>query len=971
MTSDARNIRFPPFRLDLRAQRLVRGTEAINIRPKMWELLRFLAERPGDLVTKDELMEAVWGDVTVTISSLNQAVLELRRILGDDARDPRFIETVHRKGFRFIAAVDHAAVHGSPGSDRRERRDPPAGFVGRESELERLDAVLDRARSGSRQVVFITGEPGIGKSSLLDVFLGGLDSNEVYVVGGRCIELLGEGEAYLPVLEAVDRLARDEQGEALRSSLRRFGPTWLAQLPWLLDDAATENPLPAGSPTRMLREFNITIEALSEDRPTVLWLEDLHWSDLSTIDLLGSLARRDVPGRLLVLATYRPVDAAISDHAIAPLRRTLVEEGLASDVTLELLDADVVEAWVNHRFDGIEEPRELARDLLDHTDGNPLFLETMSVTMVNRGWVRREDSGWRLTAPLEKIHDELPEGLRAIVETRLERLSGSETAVLDGASVVGETFAARAVAEALGLELGEVDPICERLAGPDGFLTTGDVIGWGDGSESQGYRFLHQVFRGILYKRLSPSNRQGLHRRLACGLESAGGSLVGGGAAEIAVHFGRGGEPLRAIDYLELAADGVRRRFAAREAASYLEHGLELLVSLPESEERDRRELELRLRLARALVHELGYKGAEQTKNADRALELGRRLGEARSELIILGYRATSCSAAGDLDGMRDLAEESRDLVGGIEDPVVASHHRMILSLETMLRGENERALIEVELCLGALDDVDPRKIAEVFPVDYVVVLHIVEGWVRWITGRPDEAIRWTDASRKRSTGIVAVPFGIAFVLTYSLVIAIFRRDLVAAEGLLSNLRDCIEEYGIVWPFACYSVAEGWVSIQNGDIDEGVEHLRRGLSIVETSGNAHASSLLHATMAEAELVRGRTKAGLVAVDEAIAHVEATGERFWEAEIHRLRGELLLLDGDNKEAEKSFRKSLGVSRRQGALSLELRGATSLARLLRDSDRRPQGKTLLTKVYDRFEEGFDTLDLIEAKELLEEL
>jgi DNA-binding winged helix-turn-helix (wHTH) protein len=965
MTDRMRDIRFPPFHLDLRTQRLMRGPDAVNLRPKMWDLLRFLAQRPGELITKDELMEAVWGQVTVTISSLNQAVLELRRTLGDDARNPKFIETVHRRGFRFIARMAGPNEAGAmPHPVTRY------ALIGREPALRRLDELMDAAFSGKRQVAFITGDPGIGKSSLLKVFVDGLDRDRVHVLGGHCIELLHESEAYLPVLEAVDRFAHGERGQVLLSALQRYAPTWLTQLPWLLDEGVGESPF-AGSPVRMLREFCVAIEALSKDRLTVLWLEDLHWGDPPTVDLVSALARRTETAHLLVLATYRPVDAAIRDHPIAPLKRDLLRLGVSDELALDLLNADAVERYVNLQFDGIEDARELSRILLRHTDGNPLFLETTSNHIVSRGWVREGDAGWEAATSLAEIDAGLPDGLRAIIESRLEGLSDDEIAVLEAASVVGETFSARAVAETLGIEVEEAEATCERFAHWGSILHSGDTTPCGDGTQSRDYHFLHQVFRKVLYARLSPVFRQGLHRRFAHGLEGARADLESGGAAEIAVHFERGGKPLRAIDYLERAADGVRRRFADREAVGYFEHALQLLESCPESEDRDRRELKLRLELARDLVHAMGYVGATQKTNTERALELGRRLGETKQQLVALGYRAAQNLVHGDLDPARDAMEECLSLSHDEEDPVVSNQFRGLLSLEAVLRGELERAIREAETCLSKVEGVDPKRLAEVYPLDYAIFPLLTRGWSAWLMGRPNEATGWIRAACERGTTAAPVPFGIAVVLNLSLVVEIFRRDRDAVEKLTAELVDCLEKFGLHWPFPHFAVAQSWLSYQRGEVDSGIERSREGIRVARDSGNGQMMSFLFATVAEGELARGRAVAGLGAIDEAMDFAESSGERFWEAEIHRLRGELIRFDGDDQAAEKSFRKSLGVSRRQGALSLELRGAMSLARLLTDTDRTAEGRTVLRRVYDRFEEGFDTLDLIEAKELLDRL
>jgi tetratricopeptide (TPR) repeat protein len=721
----------------------------------------------------------------------------------------------------------------------------------------------------------------------------------------------------------------------------------------------------------MLREFCVAVEALSNDRPMVLWLEDLHWGDPATVDLLGMLARRRDPARLLVLGTYRPVDAAMRENPIAPLKRDLVQQGVGRELSVEPLDEAGAAGFVAERFGDLGDDGELTRDLLDHTDGNPLFLVAMTDLMVSRDWLKRVDDGWELAVSPKSIHNELPESLRGIVEGRLEGMADEEVAVVEAASVVSESFASGTVAMVLGMEGEASEAVCDRLARWGGVIRSIDASRQLDGQESPGFEFLHQVFRRILYDRIPPARRRRFHLNLALGFEKADAELLYAGAAEIAVHFERGGDTSRAIKYLERAADGLRRRFAGREAAGYLDHALDLLAALPDSQERAHREVELRHRLARTLIHAGGDTAERQIVNIGRALDLGRMLGEPKYQLVSLSFQTSANIRAGEFNRVRDLVEDSRKLVADVDDPVLQNHFRAVAGVEAAFRGDHERASGEFAACNAGLEGVDPREFAIVSPVDFVVFNLVVSGWSAWLTGRPDEAQRWVRSACERAEDSRTGPFGMLAVLPMVAIVELCRRDRDVVEDYRRSFVSRIAEFGFPWPFASFSAIEGWLLVQAGDTEAGIKRLRNGVAQARAFGTLQAMSLLLATLAEAELAADRAGEGIDVLDEAMEFVGRTGERFWEAEIHRLRGDLLRLDGDDQAAEKSFRKSLGVSRRQGALSLELRGAMSLARLLRDSDRRSEGKTLLTEVFDRFEEGFDTLDLIEAKELLEEL
>jgi DNA-binding winged helix-turn-helix (wHTH) protein len=323
-------IAFSPFQLDLKDERLCRGDSPVELRPKAFQMLRYLVEHAGRLVTRDELLDAVWPGLAIAPETLTQVIAELRRALGDDAHQPDFIQTVHRRGFRFIAEVEREVEPAHQHEESSGTTDRPTLFppriahrpVGRDAELAHLGELLRAARGGQRQVAFVTGEPGIGKTSLIRTFLGDLaEADEPVWIGmGKCVEHHGEEEAYLPLLDAFERLAHQMDTASFVRHFSRYAPSWLAQLPWLTEpDAAeeTRNPTPSTTPARMLREFFVAVEALSEERTLVLWIDDMHWADQSSVDLLAALAVRPDPARLLVLATYRPVDAAAKSHPIA------------------------------------------------------------------------------------------------------------------------------------------------------------------------------------------------------------------------------------------------------------------------------------------------------------------------------------------------------------------------------------------------------------------------------------------------------------------------------------------------------------------------------------------------------------------------------------------------------------------------------------------------------------------------------
>jgi hypothetical protein len=422
-------IDFPPYRLDLGARRLWRGASPVPLRPKAWALLCYLAARPGVLVMKDELLAALWTDAVVSDDTLTRTVGDLRQALGDTT----VARTRHRDRaptrVPLIARLREPASDAQPGEaqpkasrahtkvigDRSEPASsavvpalafaPETGtLVGRQTELAALDTLFDLASEGKRQIVIVEGEPGIGKSALVDAFVRALrsSSDRVLFGYGQCIEQHAEREPYMAVLEALERLAQGAFGPMVRSALRSGAPSWLARLPSLQRPADAERLRrwhADTTPQRMLREFAGLMEVISVDHPSVIVLEDLHWSDRATADLLAVLAQRPERARMMLVATHRPAQATALDHPIQHVLATLRARHRCAEIVLEYLTRSDVHAYLVSRFGGSRVAQDVATIVHAHTDGNPLFMTLLVDHLLDRGWLVEDRSVWRLAVP--------------------------------------------------------------------------------------------------------------------------------------------------------------------------------------------------------------------------------------------------------------------------------------------------------------------------------------------------------------------------------------------------------------------------------------------------------------------------------------------------------------------------------------------------------------------------------------------
>ncbi len=570
-----RSLTFGDFSLDLAKEQLFCSGEVVALTPKAFAVLRRLVDDRGQLVSKEDLLLAGWPKTHVSRGVLKVIILEIRRALGDNPVAPFFIETVPHRGYRFIAP-------------RTRKAQVPAGprgaVVGRDRVLGHLEDQLTHALAGQRQLVFLSGEAGIGKTTAIDAFLARAASDpDLLIARGTCLEHYGAAEAYLPVLEAFGRLLREPGAERVIRILKTYAPTWLVQLPWL-EDRGDRQALPREllgvTKERMLREMAEAVEALTATTPLLLVIEDLHWSDYSTLDLVGMLARRQEAARLLLVGSYRPVDVIVKAHPLRALVQELRVRRQCEDIALGFLGEPHVAAYLAQRFDGHAFPSELARAVHQRTDGNPLFMVRVVDELVALRVLELEDDRWRLRGLVAEITRAVPESLRALVEQQISRLQPETQRVLEAASVLGNEFTIGSVATGLGADPMAVEERCDALAREGQFLSAAGLFERPDGTKVARYRFTHSLYPHAIAERVPAGWRLRLHQRVGEWLEHIYGAQVTAIAGPLAWHFEEAGDYHRAIRYLVLAADNAAGRFAYSDTLRVLEHARSLVHHL-------------------------------------------------------------------------------------------------------------------------------------------------------------------------------------------------------------------------------------------------------------------------------------------------------------------------------------------------------------------------------------------------------
>jgi len=665
---------FHSFRLDTLNHCLWRGEERVSLAPKAFDVLRYLVEHTDRLVTQDEMLNALWPETYVNPEVIKKYVLGIRKALGDPRDKPEFIETFPRRGYQFIAPVSDV-ISGAPagcgiGTKRK--------MVGREGAMAELEGYLGQALNSQRQVVFITGEAGIGKTTLVDAFHQTIANRpNLRIIRGQCVEGFGGKEAYYPVLEAIGQWVREASGGQVVQTLAKQAPTWLIQFPSLIKTEqreALQKEIHGATRERMVREICEALETLTAQDPLVLILEDLHWVDPSTLDFLSAVARRRGAAKFLLLGTYRPADLILSKSPLKSLKQDLVLHNLGHEINLERLEEPDVAEYLQIHFANGDFPDGFANLIYRHSGGNALFLVNILLDMVKRGLIAQADGSWKLKVSLEDVEPRVPETLDQLIEAQFQQLSAEEQRILRSASVAGERFSVWAISTAAELEPEIIEDACERLAERLQFIKAAGINALANGQISAHYEFRHSLYREVLYRRLSEVTRSKLHLQLAQRLQAFCDPCELEQATELALHFEGGHDYEQTIHYLIIAAKNAAGRFAYRDSIEILRHALELVPMVAAGK---RTELEIQTLLQIGDTNYAIGSMAESAQAYERAASQAARSGLRVAQVTSL-IRLTHTMGLLDVDQAVAAVELAEQIGASLDDPVLQARTQIL-----------------------------------------------------------------------------------------------------------------------------------------------------------------------------------------------------------------------------------------------------------------------------------------------------
>jgi DNA-binding winged helix-turn-helix (wHTH) protein/tetratricopeptide (TPR) repeat protein len=953
---------FADCELDTERFELRRGGVGHHVEPQVFDVLVYLVEHRDRVVTREELLTQVWGHTYVSEATLSSRLMTARKAIGDSGRSQSLIRTVRGRGYQFVGEVQRGDGGPQPAPASAQR--PARALIGREEQLSKLESELEAALSSERRTVFVTGEPGVGKTTLVEAFLGQAREAAPLLMGrGFCLDQRGRREPYMPVLEALGRLGGEPAGAPLLEALRTRAPTWLIQLPWLLPPGDVEDVRRAAlgaTPERMLRELAEALESLTSGTALVLLLEDVHWSDDSTLDLIARLARREEPARLLLVCTYRP-----GEGPAVLLQRELRVRGRCVELALPFLSREEVHLQLEARLPGGHPSPALAGLVHRRTDGNPLFVEALLDSWLEQGALEQTGGGWAPRAEQNRIADGIPDTLRDLIDQDVSRLSPDDLEVLEAASVVGTTFAAAAV------PAPQAEARCSRLA-RDGRLVL--MLGesrWAGGRVSTLFAFIHDLHREVLYRRIPSGRRAELHRELAGLLEAGYGPEAPERAAEIALHSVRGQDAARAVEYLRLAAEQALRRSGYREALGHLGEALEQLKIAGRVAEPDRVELSLQALLGPALAMTEGWSSPGAERALRRAIELSERLGDDRQLAASLYFLAGVMEFRGNHPESEALMARCLAIEQSPPDPSADLEAHELMACSLFHQGKFERAVDHARRGLALFEPGVGYEGPAVVGEHPVVSCHDWAGLALGCLGAFDEAEERITAA----IGMADSPgrvHALAYALTHAARLHQLRGDPETVEQESRAALALATEKGFTYRSAVAKMLLGWALAARGESEEGLVLLCDGLEWHRSTGAELDRPYFLGLLAEVSIASGKLEAARSALDEALGPAANGRSFFYEAELHRLRGELELRAGGGLDiAERHFRVGLEVARRQQARALELRAALSLAGAFHAADRDAEAAAALDPLRDWFLAQDGSADLRAARGLHQEV
>jgi len=839
-------------------------------------------------------------------------------------------------------------------------------LIGRQQETELLLQRWNQVKDGQGQVILLSGEAGIGKSRLVQVLKDHVAEEPHTRLECRSSQYFTNSALY-PITDFLQRTLRfqvdDTPETRLEKLVQNLGhyrlpleesiPLFASflSLPIREDCYPSLNLSPQRQRQKTLEAIVAIILELSEQQPVLFILEDLHWTDPTTLEFIDLLTDQTPTASICILLTCRPEFQPSWSH-----------RSYLTEITVNGLSQPQIVRMAEQVAGGKGLPTEIVQQLVDKTDGVPLYVEEMTKAVLESGVLKETNGHYELAGSIASLS--IPATLQDSLMARLDRLVTAK-AVAQYASVIGRQFSYELLQAVSQLD----EATLQRELGR---LVEAELVYQRGLPPQSAYQFKHALVTDIAYQSLLRSTRQQYHQRIAKILEEQLPETAETQPELLAHHFTEAGLNETSVGYWQQAGQRAIMRSAYAEAIAHLTQGLTVLTPLPETPERLQQELDLQVALGPALIATKGNAAPEVERVYARAQELCQRMGDTSQLFPVLRGLMLYYINRGGVQMAHQLGEQLLRLAQFQNDPAFLMLAHYMLGMVFNSRGEPASAQTHLTQALDFYIPQEHRNLAWLYGSDLSVASHTQLVWGLWFLGHPDQAMQHSQEALRLAQE-VSHPQSLVLALFYGASLHQYRREVQATHEQAESVMTMATEEVFALRLAQGIVLHGWVLAMQGQNESGIATIRQGLaSTLATGDNAYTPYFL-GLLADAYREGGHSEEGLNVMDEVAAVMETTELRWYEAELHRLKGELLLQQSSDNatEAESCFHQAITIAQNQSAKSWELRAATSLARLWQSQGKREEARALLAPIYDWFTEGFDTADLIDAKTLLDAL
>ena len=887
-------------------------------------------------------------------------------------------------------------------------------FVDQQEPLDRLHAALERVMDGHGELLLISGSAGQGKTALVREFIQqALELHpNLAAAWGNSQAYFGSGDPFLPFREILEMLTgqvehRWEAGAISHDHARRLwhltapcaqavveqGPglvgtflsgrtllhrvsyvlreetPWLSRLSNIVENKTEKQPM---TRENLIQQYTRVLIEISHYARLLIFVDDLQWADQSSLDMFFYLARHLSPARVLLIGAFRPVeDPSCADGSSLILADMVNELQLQSgDILIDLdeqMDRNFIDAYLD------KEPNQLGVDFREelflYTHSHPLFTVEILHEMKRRGDLVINNAGeWEAAGSINWEH--LPPRIEAAIKERLLHIPGELNDLLKTASVEGERFTAEVLADVQNIHEEEVLIRMREELGHQYRLVQADSSRRIDGNRLTRYRFRHILFQKYLYSQLDDLERAELHEKVGLALEQRYHQALEEIYLPLAIHFEVAGLTDRAIDYYDFAGRRAIEFSSYADAISHFEKALSLLEEKPPSMDRDKREFDLLLRISTPLMFVCGFASEEMRKINDRMAALLKRIPLNIEMFPIFHAIGAFYQMRGEYEKALNLLQEGELLARRSEEELLIRLANWGYGFNFLWLGKFEEALSHLEMMVNYYDPQVHGEFRKSYGIDAGVASRLWSSWTLWLLGFPEKAL---------IRGQEAIDLGYFLDdpgnLTFALDIIGFLRLLI---GETHRIDDLLESFGMLLeksPMPLHSAdfefLKGFYDIQKGEYKNGINRMCQGIEEFKACGTISQLSMRLIILAEAYVEDSQWDQAAKTIREAEALIEDIDERFYKAEALRVKGKLYEKTGRMTDAETCYFEALQVAKGQKAKILELRAAMGLAGLLEKQSRIDDAYQTLVDVYNWFTEGFDTVDLLEAKTLLAEL